>query len=117
MGAFVGLILAGLSAGDGLAGGAEAEQPPAPVQMFDASGRPIGNGGRTALSKVKVTGRVLDAETGQGLPYFYLITGTQDRERTGFECDQRKTGARRLDRSRRVICRSAPAPFAGWKPI
>jgi thiol-disulfide isomerase/thioredoxin len=85
MGAFVGLILAGLSAGDGLAGGAEAEQPPAPVQMFDASGRPIGNGGRTALSKVKVTGRVLDAETGQGLPYFYLITGTQDRERTGFE--------------------------------
>jgi thiol-disulfide isomerase/thioredoxin len=83
MGATVGLLLAGFCAGAGLPGLAEADQPPASVQMVDGSGHPIGNDGKTA--QVKVTGRVLDAETSQPLAAFYLTTGTQDKQRTGFE--------------------------------
>jgi len=79
----VGLILAGSCTGDGLLGVAEAQQPSSSVQMYDASGRPIGNGGKTV--QVKVTGRVVDADTRQPLPYFYLTTGTQDQQLIGFD--------------------------------
>lgn len=48
------------------------------MQFRDASGN---HGGFT----VKVTGSVVDADTGQPLPSFYVTTGTQDRERTGFD--------------------------------
>jgi thiol-disulfide isomerase/thioredoxin len=83
MAAAVGLILAGFCASDGLGGAPQADQPSPSVRMFDASGHLIGNGGKTV--QVKVTGRVVDAETRQPLPYFYLTTGTQDQERIGFD--------------------------------
>jgi thiol-disulfide isomerase/thioredoxin len=77
------IILAGLCAEQRALGAAATDQPPASVQMLDESGHLIGNGGERI--QVNVTGRVLDAETGQPLPYFYLTTGTQNRERTDFE--------------------------------
>jgi peroxiredoxin len=83
MGATVGLILAGLGVYGRLSGLARAEQPPSPVQLFDASGHPLGSG--TGTLQVKATGQVVDAETRQPLPAFYLTPGTQDRERTSFD--------------------------------
>jgi thiol-disulfide isomerase/thioredoxin len=50
MGAMVGLILAGFCVGDGLLGAAQADQPPASVQMFDASGHPIVKEEKTNLT-------------------------------------------------------------------
>ena len=70
------LLLAGLGACAGLPGVAAAEQPPASVRMS-------GNEGETV--KVKITGSVVDADTGQPAPVFFVTTGTQDRERTGFD--------------------------------
>jgi len=83
MGVVAGLFLAGGWAGDGMLDAGQTDQPPASVRMFDASGHPIGNERKTV--QVKVTGRVLDAETRQPLASFYLTTGAQDRERTGFD--------------------------------
>jgi thiol-disulfide isomerase/thioredoxin len=78
-----GLFLAGFWGGAGILGAAEADQPAASVQMFDASGHPIRNERKTV--QVKITGRVLDAESRLPLPAFYLTTGTQDQERTSFD--------------------------------
>ncbi len=53
------------------------------MKFFDSTGHPVGNGSKTV--QVKVTGQVLDAETGQPLPAFHVTTGIQDRERPGFD--------------------------------
>jgi peroxiredoxin len=83
MGAVAGFVLAGFFACDGLTGVASAQQPPPSVQMFGPDGQPIG--GKSGTVQVKASGRVLDAETGQPLPAFYLTTGAQSREPTGFD--------------------------------
>jgi peroxiredoxin len=82
-GVAVGFFLAWCCVGEALLARAEADQPSPPVQMLDASGHLLGKDGKVV--HVRVTGRVVDAETSQPLPAFYLTTGTQDRERTGFE--------------------------------
>ncbi len=82
LGVALGFFLAWCCAGDALLARAAADQPSPPVQMLDASGHLIGKDGKVV--QVRVTGRVVDAESGQPLPTFYLTQGTQDRERTGF---------------------------------
>ncbi len=79
----VGLILAGLCFCGRFSGVAGAEQPPLSVHLFDASGRPLGN--REEIVQIVASGQVVDAETRKPLPAFYLTTGSQDRERTGFD--------------------------------
>jgi peroxiredoxin len=73
------VILAGLSAGAGLLSVAKAQQPPVTMKPLHASG----NEGKRV--QVKASGIVLDAETGQPLPAFYLTPGTLDRDRTSFD--------------------------------
>ncbi|HEV7925526.1 MAG TPA: redoxin domain-containing protein [Verrucomicrobiae bacterium] len=84
----LGLSLAGFCIVDGLLSVAEAQQPSSGVQMYDESGRPIGNGGKTAQVKVMV--RVVDADTHQPLPQFYVTTGTQDQQLIGFDWSENK---------------------------
>jgi peroxiredoxin len=62
---------------------ARAEEPPVSMQLMDASGHPFGNSGPRL--QVKVTGRVLDADSKQPLPLFDVTPGNQDRARTGFD--------------------------------
>jgi thiol-disulfide isomerase/thioredoxin len=83
MGATVGLFLAAVAACNGLLGVASAQQPPVSLNLSDSSGRPIGS--KPGSVSVKVTGSAVDADTRQPLAAFYVTTGTQDRERTGFE--------------------------------
>jgi thiol-disulfide isomerase/thioredoxin len=83
MSAAVFLSLAGLSAGTFFPGVAQAQESSMSMQRLDASGRPIGSNSERV--PVKVSGTVLDADTRQPLPAFNVITGTQDRERTGFD--------------------------------
>jgi thiol-disulfide isomerase/thioredoxin len=64
-------------------GVAAPNQPSASVQMLDGSGHRVGPGGKTV--QVRITGQVLDAQTRRPLRYFYLTSGTQDLERTGFD--------------------------------
>jgi thiol-disulfide isomerase/thioredoxin len=77
------LILAAVCASIGLLGVAGAQQPSVSMKYFDANGQPMRGGGETV--EVKVTGRVLDAETGQPLAVFYLTQGALDRDRTSFD--------------------------------
>jgi hypothetical protein len=83
MGATVCLFLAVFCACCGLPDVAWARQSSMSMKLLDPSRHPIGDQPQTV--SVKVTGSVVDAETRQPLPDFYMTTGTQDRERTGFE--------------------------------
>jgi peroxiredoxin len=83
MGATVCFFLAVLSACHGLLGVAKAQQPQMSMQFSDASGHPIGE--KPGTVSVRVTGSVVDADTRQPLPAFNVTTGTQDRQRTGFD--------------------------------
>jgi thiol-disulfide isomerase/thioredoxin len=58
-------------------------QPSTSMQFRDASGNPIGGRRQTVL--VNVSGTVMDADTHEPLPSFYVTPGAQDRERTGFD--------------------------------
>jgi thiol-disulfide isomerase/thioredoxin len=83
MRAVVCLVLACWCADDGLLPFAMAQQPSVSMKLLDAAGHPIGNDGKTV--QVKVTGSVLEADTGQPLPAFHLTTGTLDRDRRSFD--------------------------------
>ena len=76
MRAAVCFILVGLSI-------ARARQPSVSMNLLDKGGHPVGNQGKAV--QVKITGNVLDAETGRPLPAFHLTTGTQDRDHRSFD--------------------------------
>jgi thiol-disulfide isomerase/thioredoxin len=75
-------FLAGLWGG-GLLSVAAAQEPPVAMKLLDASGHAVGSQAPTI--QVKVTGNVLDAETGRPLPAFHVTTGAQDRDRRSFD--------------------------------
>jgi len=83
-------FLAVLGTCNGLLGVAWGQEPSLSMKLLDPAGRPIGD--KPGALSVKVTGSVVDADTRQPLPAFYVTTGTQDRERTGFDW----TGSNRL---------------------
>jgi peroxiredoxin len=85
MRASVWLVLAGLCAG--LLPLASARQPAVSMNLFDAGGHALGSDGKTI--QVKITGTVLDAETGQPLPVFHLTTGALDRDRRSYDWTER----------------------------
>ena len=69
------------------------------MKLLDASGNPVGE--RRQTVSVKVSGTVVDAETREPLPNFYVTPGAQDRERTGF--DWFETNRALFDRGRFTV--------------
>lgn len=57
-------------------------QPSPSMQLQDASGKPMGESQAPVI--VKVTGSVLDSDTRQPLPAFYVTAGVLDRDRVNF---------------------------------
>jgi len=81
------LAMAGLCACHGRLAAQQEARPPFSVTLTDPSGRPIGGG--PAAPKVRVTGRVLDADTRQPLPVFALTEGRQDRQFVGLDWEEK----------------------------
>jgi thiol-disulfide isomerase/thioredoxin len=77
------LFLAVFGACDGFLGVATGQQPSVSMKLFDNAGHPIGAEPET--TPVRAAGFVVDAETSQPLPAFYVTSGTVDRERPGFD--------------------------------
>jgi thiol-disulfide isomerase/thioredoxin len=80
-------VTAALCALGGRLAAQEEARPPVSVSLSDASGRPLEGG--QAAAKVAVSGRVLDAETGQPLPVFTLTEGRQDRQNVGVDWQEK----------------------------
>lgn len=59
------------------------------MQLRDSSGNP--GGGARETVPVKVSGNVLDADTHQPLPAFFVTAGTQDRDRVNFDWEPNRT--------------------------
>jgi peroxiredoxin len=76
-------ILAVLCAAGGLLPVARAQQPSVSLNLLDSAGHPVGNQAKAV--QVRISGRVLDAETGQPLPVFHLTTGAQNHDHRSFE--------------------------------
>ncbi len=81
------LVMAALCALSGPLAARQEARPPVSVSVLNSSGRPLEGGAGAA--RVAVSGRVLDAATGQPLPAFTLTEGRQDRQYVGLDWDKR----------------------------
>jgi thiol-disulfide isomerase/thioredoxin len=87
MGAMTSVIMTVLCSLSGRLAAQQQARPPVSVSLLDSSGRPLEGG--TGAAQVAVSGRVLDAETGQPLPAFTLTQGRQNRQYIGFDWEKR----------------------------
>jgi peroxiredoxin len=78
--------LAALCAFNGSLAAQQKARPPVSISRRDSSGWPLDGGPGTA--QVRITGRVVDAETGQPLSAFALTHGRQDRQYIGFDWEE-----------------------------
>lgn len=70
-----------------LAAAARAQSPPVSIQMLSKEGHQIGPSEKT--TPVKVTARVLDAQTGQPLTAFEMTPGALDRDWRSFDWEEK----------------------------